>query len=234
MSDRDYKTTDNEDKKTSKKRKKKKEEEKTIKQTIIEYVVTIAVVLGIGLFVMNFVIVNAEIPSGSMENTIMPGERIFGNRLAYNFKDPERYDIIIFKYPDDESQLFIKRIIGLPGETVIITGGKVYAVPAGTDTGDESDNALLIENPMMYEGTKVLDDSYIPEPMSTNDPTKTDLVFRVPEDSYFVLGDNRNHSRDSRYWNNSFVARDKIVGEAGFRYWPITKIGIIGYDGDDR
>ena len=70
--------------------------------------------------------------------------------------------------------------------------------------------------------------------MSTDDTTKTDMVFRVPEDSYFVLGDNRNHSRDSRYWNNKFVSRDQIVGEAGFRYWPITKIGIIGYDGEDK
>ena len=80
----------------------------------------------VAIFADKFLIVNAQIPSGSMENTIMPGDRIIGNRLAYTFSDPQRFDIIIFRYPDDESQLFIKRIIGLPGETVEIIDGRIY------------------------------------------------------------------------------------------------------------
>ena len=106
---------------------------------IWDYVKMIIIVVVVVLIVNNMVLINAKIPSESMENTIMTGDRIFGFRLAYgiNFdffgkhiskkmKDPERFDIIIFKYPDDESQLFIKRLIGLPGETVEIRNGKVY------------------------------------------------------------------------------------------------------------
>ena len=103
---------------------------------IWDYVKMIIIVVVVVLFVNNFILINAKIPSESMENTIMTGDRVFGFRLAYGLnvdlfgkhiskkvKDPERFDIIIFKYPDDESQLFIKRLIGLPGETVEIRDG---------------------------------------------------------------------------------------------------------------
>ena len=88
-----------------------------------EYVKLIIIVL-VAVFILNhFVIINARIPSPSMENTIMTGDQIFGNRLSYLFDDPERYDIVIFEWPDDPEQLFIKRVIGLPGETVEIRDG---------------------------------------------------------------------------------------------------------------
>ena len=132
----------------------------------------------------------------------MTGDRIFGFRLAYGLnldffgheiskkiKDPERFDIVIFKYPDDESKLFIKRVIGLPGEKVQIKDGKVY----------------------INDSEIPLDDSFVPEkPRGSFGP------YEVPENSYFVLGDNRNHSKDSRCWNStSFVTFDEIVGMAG-------------------
>ena len=91
-----------------------KEKDSTVKE-LFQWLIAILAAVAIALFVDNFLIVNAQIPSGSMENTIMTGDRVVGNRLSYLTKDPERYDVIIFKYPDDESQLFIKRIIGLPG-----------------------------------------------------------------------------------------------------------------------
>ena len=112
---------------------------KSMRRNVLEYVVTFAVIAVIIYLLQAFVIINARIPSASMENTIMTGERLFGNRLAYTFGEPERYDIVIFKYPDDESQLFIKRVIGLPGETIIITDGEVYAVGCYTDTSVVSD-----------------------------------------------------------------------------------------------
>ena len=99
-----------------------KEKDSTAKE-LFQWLIAILAAVAIALFVDNFLIVNAQIPSGSMENTIMTGDRVVGNRLSYLTKDPERYDVIIFKYPDDESQLFIKRIIGLPGETVEIRDG---------------------------------------------------------------------------------------------------------------
>ncbi len=75
---------------------------------------------------VHFVLINAEVPSESMENSIKPGDRLFGFRLAYTFHDPERFDVVIFRYPVDEEQNFIKRVIGLPGETVEIREGKIY------------------------------------------------------------------------------------------------------------
>ena len=178
---------------------------------IWDYVKMIIIVVVVVLFVNNFILINAKIPSESMENTIMTGDRVFGFRLAYGLnvdlfgnhiskkvKDPERFDIIIFKYPDDESQLFIKRIIGLPGEKVQIINGKVYINDSETP----------------------LDDSFVAEvPRGNFGP------YEVPEDSYFVMGDNRNHSRDSRYWKTSnFVTYDEIVGKAVVRYYPSIKL----------
>ena len=149
------------------------------------------------LIVNNFLLINAKIPSESMEQTIMTGDRVFGNRLAYLFEKPKRFDIVIFKYPDHEKELFIKRIVGLPGETVEIKDGKVYI-----DGSEEP-----------------LDDSFTPEkPLGDYGP------YVVPENSYFMLGDNRNYSKDSRFWNNPYVAEEKILGKAVIRYFPGIKL----------
>lgn len=162
-----------------------------------EYIKMIIFVVVVVLIVNNFLLINARVPSESMEKTIMTGDRFFGNRLAYLFDDPERFDIVVFKYPDDESQLFVKRVIGLPGETVEIKDGKVYI------NGSETP----------------LDDSFTPEtPMGDYGP------YVVPEGSYFMLGDNRNHSGDSRFWKQPYVEKEKIVGKAIFRYFPGVKI----------
>lgn len=162
-----------------------------------EYIKMIIFVIVVVLIVNNVLLINARVPSESMEKTIMTGDRFFGNRLAYLFNDPERFDIVVFKYPDDESQLFVKRVIGLPGETVEIREGKVYI--NGSDTP--------------------LDDSFTPEtPMGNYGP------YVVPEGSYFMLGDNRNHSGDSRFWKQPYVEKEKIVGKAIFRYFPGVKI----------
>lgn len=154
----------------------------------------------LALFLNTFIIINAKIPSGSMETTIMTGERVFGNRLAYLRSDPERYEIVIFHYPDDESFLFVKRIIGLPGETIELKDGQVYI------------NGV---NDMEHETFVSSDrhDDFGP--------------YTVPEGCYFVLGDNRAHSNDARFWNIKCVRKDKIVGRAGLRYWPLNKIGFI-------
>ena len=160
----------------------------------IKMIIFVVVVVFI---VNNVLLINAKIPSESMEDTIMTGDRIFGNRLAYINKDPQRFDIVIFKYPDDETQLFIKRVIGLPGETVEIRDGKVYIDGAETP----------------------LDDSFTPEPPQGNWGPEV-----VPEGSYFMLGDNRNRSKDSRFWTNTFVKKEKILGKAVLRYFPSPKL----------
>ena len=112
---------------------------KGVMAEILEWVKMIVIVVVVVIVIDGVVLINAKIPSASMENTIMTGDRIFGFRMAYGInidlfgleyhkkmKDPERFDIVIFKYPDDEKQRFIKRIIGLPGEKVEIRDGKVY------------------------------------------------------------------------------------------------------------
>ena len=153
---------------------------------LIIFTVIVAVVLN------QFVIVNASIPTGSMESAIMPNDRIVAFRLSYLFYDPDRFDIVIFRYPDDETQLYVKRIIGMPGETVNIIDGHVFI--------DDS------QVPLRYDFVRgSIFGNYGP--------------FIVPEDSYFVLGDNRGNSEDSRSWLNPFVRRDAILGRAIFKYW---------------
>ena len=144
---------------------------------IWDYAKIILVVFVIAFLLGHFVYINARVPSGSMEQTIMTGDRVFGNRLAYKNKEPERFDIVIFKYPDDPSQLFVKRVIGLPGETVNIVDGKVY----------------------INDSEEPLDDSFCPET-----PEGSFGPYTVPEIAIYVRGQSY-HSMDSRYWTNTFV-----------------------------
>ncbi|MCH5320164.1 MAG: signal peptidase I [Eubacterium sp.] len=188
-------TKDEQDKKDSK-------EEKSKLREAIEFCIPIVAAIILAILLKSFVFANAIVPTGSMLNTIQEKDRIIASRLAYINSDPERYDIIIFAYPDDESQNYVKRVIGLPGETVEIVNGIVYV----TKTDGE---------------TIQLDDSFV-----TNCIPEGDFgPFYVPEDSYFMLGDNRNSSWDSRYWKNKYVHKDKILGQVKFRYFPnISKI----------
>ncbi|MDD6346427.1 MAG: signal peptidase I [Lachnospiraceae bacterium] len=180
--------------------KEKRDARAEARKETLDFIVTMAVVALAVFLLMRFVIINARIPTASMEETICVNDRIFGNRLAYLNHDPERYDIVVFKFPDNEKKLYIKRIIGLPGETVEIIGGKVYIDGA--------------EEPLR--------DDFCPEtPVGDFGP------YVVPENCYFMLGDNRNGSADSRYWQNPYVARDKILGKAGLRYWPLTDFGFV-------
>lgn len=169
---------------------------------ILSLLGTMAVAAAAVFLLKEFVIINAFIPSGSMENTIQPGDRVMGNRLAYLTEGPERGDIVIFRYPDDEEQLFVKRVIGLPGETVTIEDAKVYI-------GEEQ---ILLEENYLKEAWIVDNGPY---------------TFEVPEGSYLVLGDNRNNSKDARYWENTYVVEEQILGEAVFRYWPFDSIGTL-------
>ncbi len=168
--------------------------EKKVRNEIIEWVVTIAAAVLVALFINNFIIVNATVPTSSMEQTIMSNDRVIGLRLAYKSSDPERGDIIIFRYPDNEDILYIKRIIGMPGDTVEIHDGGVYI------------DGSLLDEPYLKVTTEGEFGPYM-----------------VPEGHYFVMGDNRNNSADSRFWNNTFLEREKIVGKAVLRYWPSVK-----------
>ena len=139
---------------------------------------------------------------GSMDPTLNAGDVLLVDRMAYRFSTPKRGDIIVYKTGDDKkASTHIKRIIGLPGETVEIKDGKVYI--------DGSETAL--------------DDSFIPEKMQGSFGPYT-----VPDNCYFMLGDNRNDSKDSRFWKNTFVRFDQIIGKAVVRYYPSIKL--LGYE----
>lgn len=166
----------------------------TVKAEIISWIKVIISAVIIALIVDIFIVANAAVPTGSMETTIPAGSRIMGLRLYYHFAEPERGDIVIFKYPDDEKVDYLKRIIGLPGETVRIVDGRVY-----------------------------IDGQLLDEPYLSEEPTGDFGPYEVPEDSYFMLGDNRAVSKDSRYWENTYVSEDKIIAKALFMYYPSVK-----------
>ncbi len=167
-----------------------------IKKEIFSWTYTIVICFIIAFFINRFIIINANVPTGSMESTIMTGDRVIATRYSYWFSSPKRGDIVVFEYPDDPSQYYVKRVAGLPGDTVEILDGIVYI------------------------NGEVLDEPYLKEtPYGDYGP------YSVPEDSYFMLGDNRNYSEDSRYWDNTYVSEDAILAKVMFRYWP--SIGLI-------
>ena len=166
-----------------------------ILKEIRSYVCIVIAAVLVAVVVNTYILSNTRIPTGSMENTIMCGNRLFGNRLAYKFSDVQRGDVIIFKYPDDKSINYIKRVIGLPGETVNIVDGVVYI------------NDVKLE------------ENYLKEPMLGDFGP-----YKVPEKSYFVMGDNRNNSNDARLWQNTYLKEEDIIAKAVIRYWPSLKI----------
>lgn len=199
----------------------KAKKETTLAGEILSWVEVIVVAVVLALLIDGFIIINATVPSGSMEKTIMTGDRVLGTRFAYWFSEPKRGDIVVFRYPIDEAQgkktKFIKRIIGLPGEIVTIKSGVVYI------------------------NGEALEENYI---NGTWTAENDGFEFNVPEDHYLMLGDNRNNSSDARYWpmiaarnglasseeeaeSFAYVHRKKILGKAYFRYWPITQIGSL-------
>ena len=139
------------------------------------------------------------IPSVSMESTIMTGDIVFGTRYGIGAEDIERYDILVFVPPDEPNITYIKRVIGLPGEMVEVRDGRVYA-----------------------DGME-LDDSFVQNPMNR----KGDGIYVVPEGCYFFLGDNRNRSKDSRFWQTKYVPLENITGKAKFILFPFKDCGSI-------
>lgn len=172
---------------------------------IFDFFLPIIVAVLLALLLKTIVFANAVVPTGSMLNTIQEGDRVIASRLTYKFEEPERYDIIIFHPPDEEDKYYVKRLIGLPGETINIVDGKVFVTKTDGKTIELRDDFVSPENKDNFNGT-----------------------FIVPEDSYFFLGDNRDNSVDSRYWiNSNFVQKKKLVGKVKFRYYPFNQFGAL-------
>jgi signal peptidase I len=175
------------------------EKKENILTEIIRFsLIALLIVLPIRMFVAQPFIVSGA----SMETTFSTGEYLIVDQLTYHFENPKRGDVIIFRYPKDPSKFFIKRIIGIPGDTVRIEGRAVTIINA--------------ENPEGF----VLDEDYILDMRPT-----TTLTESLGEGEYFVMGDNRDASSDSRAWG--VLQRDKIVGRAFLRLFPMSEIGVL-------
>lgn len=172
----------------------------TLKKEFIEWIKIIVAACAIALFLNTCIIANSNIPSTSMENTVMAGDRILGSRLAYRMgNQPQRGDIVIFFHktePGKDKTRLVKRVIGLPGETVTIRSNQIYINQSETP----------------------LNEPYLAEPMVTSDRS-----FEVPDGCYLMFGDNRNLSLDARSWSDPYVPEDAILAKVMFRYYPWPK-----------
>ena len=192
--------------------------EKNIKQkqksTIREYVEAILIALLLALFIRTFVVQAFKIPSGSMKDTLLIGDHILVSKFIYGiknpfndatlipFKKPQRRDIVVFKYPVNPKQDYIKRVVGLPGDTIEIKDKKVYV----NDEPQEEKYAIFLDNKILPAHVQRRDNM---GPIT------------VPENSLFVMGDNRDNSYDSRFWN--FVDLKSVKGKAFILYWSWDK-----------
>lgn len=170
------------------------DEEYKKRLTFWEYLEITSVCVLIFLILHMFVIMFVYVPTASMEPTVTKGGRYILSRLAYKTGEPKRGDIIGFYAPDEPDQIYLKRIIGLPCETIRGEGGIVY----------------INDKPIEDYTDIIFTEDFGP--------------FLIPEDSYFVMGDNRNDSLDSRYWSIPFVSRDSIQGKLIFEFFPKMKV----------
>ena len=173
--------------------KKNKTDKRPFIKEIRDYIFLIIIALLFAFLMNKFVYANAEVPTESMLPVVEPGDRLIVNRLSYLFEEPQRGDIVMFAYPDNEKKNYLKRIIGLPGEKVEIRNGLIYINDGKTP---------------LYE------------PYLNDFPNGNYGPYNVPEGCYFMLGDNRDNSLDAREWKNKYVKKEKIVGKAWIKYYP--------------
>ncbi|NLV91225.1 MAG: signal peptidase I [Firmicutes bacterium] len=173
-----------------------------LKSEIREYVEALVIAVVLALFIITFIAQSFLVQGSSMVPTLHDGERLLVDKLTWRFREPKRGEIVVFRYPSDPRRKFIKRIIGVPGDQVLIKQGYVYV------NGER------------------LEETYI------NGPTfgaiyRDTMPVQIPEGHYYVLGDNRTNSDDSRFDDVGLVPRELLVGRALLRYWPLAEIGIL-------
>ena len=177
------------------------EEKPNVMRELLGMLVYVGIVLAITFLIITFVGQRTHVSGESMENTLDDGDQLIVDKLTYRFHDPERFDIIVFPFRYKDNTYYIKRIIGLPGETVQIADGEIYI------------NGEVLEESY---GREVMQDAGLAaEPITLGD------------DEYFVLGDNRNYSSDSRDPSVALIHRKEISGRAWLRIWPLDSFGIL-------
>ena len=177
---------------------------KNIVKELSAWLIYILVIIVISYLVITFVGQRTQVSGSSMETTLSDGDQLIVDKISYRFRDPNRYDIVVFPYQYEKNTYYIKRIIGLPGETVQIVDGYVYI--DGQKLDEHYGNEVM-ENPGLAADPVVLGDG-----------------------EYFVLGDNRNRRQDSRAANVGVIHRDDLLGRAWIRIWPFNKFGVIKHE----
>lgn len=175
---------------------------KKIMKEILSTSVYLLIVLLITYLLVQYVGQRTEVVGSSMESTLQDGDNLIVDKLSYRFKEPERFDIVVFPYRQEKDTFYIKRIIGMPGETLQIdTDGTIYI-----------DGDILEE----YYGNDIIED-----------PGVAIHPITLGEDEYFVMGDNRNNSTDSRSESVGNIYRRELLGKAFIRIWPIHKLELL-------
>jgi signal peptidase I len=175
----------------------------SLKSHVLEFVETLLVFAAIVMVIYFFIAQPHKVSGSSMFPNFKGGDYIITSKISYRLGTAQRGQIIVFKNPKDESQDFIKRIIGLPGESVKVENGRVYVNDQLLSEPYVDSQVLTGPGAFMHEGEEV----------------------EVPADHFVVMGDNRIASSDSREWG--FIHKDEIIGLAFFRYWPQNEIGLI-------
>ncbi len=188
---------DEQPKKKKKKDKKKKQEKEEINivKDLISLAIYILAIVAVCWLILTYVGQRTEVSGDSMNDTLHDGDSLWIDKLSYRFKDPERFDIVVFPYEEEEDTYYIKRIIGLPGETVYID-----------------------EDGVIYINDEPLEENYGKEVIEENHRGLAAEPITLGDDEYFVMGDNRNNSRDSRLSDVGNIHKDKFVGKAVFRF----------------
>ena len=183
----------------------RQEEERSILRELAGWIVYILIIIGLTYLIITFVGQRTRVSGSSMETTLSDGDNLIVDKLSYRFREPKRFDIIVFPYQHEENTFYIKRIIGLPGETVQVADGYVYV-----------------------DGEQLTSDVYGAEVMDS--PGIAAEPIELGEDEYFVLGDDRNHSSDSRDPSVGVLKRENLIGKAWVRIYPFDKMGVIRHE----
>ena len=183
---------------------------------MLEYGAVIVAAIAVALLIQAFVVKPFRIPTPSMAGTLVPGDRVLVDRLTYHLRSPRRGDIVVFKYPRNRDVMFIKRVIGVPGDTLETRDGRLYV------------NGRSLAEPYVHRTDGVRDPTNASGPVAgttMQEPWSLADPFTVGKDEYFVMGDNRTRSDDSRVWGT--VPAADIIGAGFLTYWPLGRAGTL-------
>jgi signal peptidase I len=185
-------------------------------RTLLDYGIVAVVAVVLALLIQTYLVKPYAIPSGSMLGTLRPGDRVLVNRVVSHLRVPHRGDVVVFKYPRNLRVVFIKRVVGVPGDVLEVRGGRLYV------------NGGALREPYVHRTNGSSDPTDAAGPLAgttMSSPWSLDRPYRVPAASYFVMGDNRTDSDDSRDWG--VVPCADLIGEGFLTYWPVGRWGVL-------